>query len=75
MIRRRIWRQGNSTVVTLSPTHLKHLGVSVGQYLDMELYYFPKVDDFVLCLHRPDVEPKLGPFKLVDNFVDNSVDK
>ena len=66
MIRRRLWRQGNSTVITLSPTHCENLGVGPGQYLDMELYYFPKIGDFVLCLSRPETNPKLGPFKLVD---------
>lgn len=75
MIRRRIWRQGNSVVVTLSPTHLLNLGLKPGDFIDLELYYFPKVGDFVLCLNRPGLDPKLGPFKIVDNFVDKYVDK
>ena len=75
MIRRRLWRQGNSTVVTLSPNHYILLGVKPGECLDMELHHLPPLGDFFLTLSKPGITIDFGHYKIVDNFVDNFVDK
>lgn len=75
MIRRRIWRQGNSAVVTLSPIHLEHMDLSIGQFVDLDLHYIPPLGDFFLSLQAPGLNIDFGAFKFVDNPVDNPVDK
>ena len=75
MIRRRIWRQGNSAVITLPPFHLEHLGLKVGQYIDLSLMEWPRPGDFLLFAGSPPAMAEAAHLKLVDNSVDKSVDK
>jgi len=75
LIRRRIWRQGNSVVLTLSPTHLEFLGVDVGDYVYLRLADFqPHGSSFVAISSHTDllINPRL---QNVDKYVDKYVDK
>lgn len=73
MIRRRIWRQGNSLVVALPPNYLDCLDVGVDDYIDMELQFFKDHGKFVLIITHPGIKLQTSGLDIVDNIVDKSV--